>query len=67
MTKRVLISGEIANPGIEYLIYRGYEVDCKPALDTRELKEIIADYDALITRSATKVTAEVTVCTVESK
>jgi len=34
----------------------GFEVDVKTGLEPDELKKIIADYDALVVRSATKVT-----------
>ena len=36
----------------------GFEVDVKTGLEPDELKKIIADYDALVVRSATKVTEE---------
>ena len=36
----------------------GFEVDEKTGLDPEELKSIIKDYDGLVIRSATKVTAD---------
>ena len=51
---KVLIRETIAEPGVE-LLRRGFEVD----VDSESpLAEIIGDYDALVIRSATKLTAE---------
>ena len=55
---RVLVSDPIAPEGVEYLSAHA-EVDVKVGLKPQQLKEILGDYDALIVRSETKVTAEV--------
>jgi D-3-phosphoglycerate dehydrogenase len=55
---KVLIPEKLADPGIE-LLKRDFEVDVRLGLTPEELLEIIGDYDGLIVRSATRVTAEV--------
>ncbi len=53
---KVLVRETIAQPGVELLREQGFEVD----VDTDSpLLDIVGGYDALIVRSATKVTAEV--------
>jgi D-3-phosphoglycerate dehydrogenase len=57
---KVLISDNISPQGIEILKrVPEIEVDIKTKLSNEELKEIIKDYDGLIIRSGTKVTAEI--------
>ncbi|HKZ88167.1 MAG TPA: hydroxyacid dehydrogenase [Candidatus Bathyarchaeia archaeon] len=58
MTVRILISDKIADEGIKIMEQKGYEVARCWGLPKTQLTSIIADYDALIVRSATKVTAE---------
>jgi D-3-phosphoglycerate dehydrogenase len=59
VTKRVLISDKLAPEGIRILeAADGLEVDSKPGIDPAELAKIIGEYDALVIRSGTKVTAE---------
>jgi D-3-phosphoglycerate dehydrogenase len=55
---KVLITEKLADPGVE-LLKDGFEVDILLGLNPEELQEKIGDYDGLIIRSATKVTAEV--------
>ena len=55
---RVLITEKLADPGDE-LLEREFDVDVLLGLSPEELLERIGDYDGLIIRSATKVTAEV--------
>ena len=57
MTK-VLITEALAESGVE-LLRREFEVDVVLGLSPEELLEKIGEYDGLIIRSATKVTAEV--------
>ena len=52
---KVLVREEIAEAGVRLLRERGFEVDVDGASD---LAETIGRYDAIIVRSATKVTAE---------
>jgi D-3-phosphoglycerate dehydrogenase len=55
---KVLVADPIAEEGIRFLT--GYaQVDVRTKLELEQLKAIIADYDALIVRSQTKVGAEV--------
>ncbi|RMD82635.1 MAG: phosphoglycerate dehydrogenase [Candidatus Dadabacteria bacterium] len=60
MSYRVLVSDKLAEQGLTILEQAdGIEVDYRPGLGGDELVRIIGDYDALIIRSGTKVTAEV--------
>jgi D-3-phosphoglycerate dehydrogenase / 2-oxoglutarate reductase len=55
---RVLVIDTIAPEGIAYLEERGVAVDqVSSALDTTALHERIAEYEAIVTRSSTAVTA----------
>jgi D-3-phosphoglycerate dehydrogenase len=55
---KVLIPEKLADPGIE-LLRKDFEVDVLLDLSAEELLERIGEYDGLIIRSATQVTAEV--------
>ncbi len=55
---RVLISDKLSPAAIEIFKRRGIEVDFKPGLTPAELRAIIAPYDGLAVRSASKVTRE---------
>jgi D-3-phosphoglycerate dehydrogenase len=61
VTKKVLVSDPIFEEGINLLEQRGYQVNKAWDLPKAELQNIISDYDALIVRSATKVTADLIV------
>jgi len=57
--KRVLVSDNLGQIGIQMFgEQEGIEVDVKTGLSPEELKAVIADYDALVIRSATKVTED---------
>lgn len=57
---KILISDKLANEGLEILkAVKEFQVDMKTGMKPEELKSIIKDYDALIVRSETKVTAEI--------
>ncbi|MFH2137076.1 MAG: phosphoglycerate dehydrogenase [Candidatus Omnitrophota bacterium] len=56
---KILISDPLSEEGIKILRDRGLAFDLKPKLSPEELKSIISEYDALIIRSGTKVTAEI--------
>jgi len=56
---KVLISDNISPKCIEILKNAGLEVDIKVGLKPEELKKTIGDYQGLIIRSATKVTADI--------
>lgn len=53
---KVLVADKISDAGIEKLRSQGLEVDVKTGLSEDELVKIIPEYDAMIVRSATKVT-----------
>lgn len=57
---KILVSDSLAEEGIEVLKkIKDFKVDVKLKLPPEELKKIIKDYDALLVRSATKVTKEI--------
>ncbi|HSR36169.1 MAG TPA: NAD(P)-dependent oxidoreductase, partial [Desulfurivibrionaceae bacterium] len=56
---KVLVSDNLAPIGVKILQDAGLEVDVKTGLPPEELKKIIGQYDGLVIRSATKVTAEI--------
>ncbi len=57
---KILISDELAPEGVKILeAVKEFKVDCKYNMNAQELKSVIKDYDALIVRSATKVTSEI--------
>ena len=58
MTFKVLISDKIFEEGIKLLEEKGYQVTRAWDTPKSELPKIIADYDVLIVRSATKVKGE---------
>lgn len=55
---KVLISDNLSQVGIDVLQKAGLEVDVNTGLSPEELKKIIGNYDGLVIRSATKVTAD---------
>ncbi|MEO2073976.1 MAG: phosphoglycerate dehydrogenase [Bacillus sp. (in: firmicutes)] len=56
---KVLVTDGISNTGLKSLLeHPNFVVDRQPTLPVEELKTIIANYDALIVRSQTKVTDE---------
>ena len=56
--KKVLITDPVSDKGIESLVKNAH-VDKKTGLKPEEIVAIIGDYDALMVRSQTKVTADV--------
>lgn len=57
--KKVLVTEKVADAGLEALRDRGLEVDVRLDMTPEELIATIPDYDALIIRSATKVSRDV--------
>ncbi len=57
---KLLVTDELSQEGLE-MLRRGadIQVDVKPNISQEDLMKIIGEYDALIIRSGTKVTAEV--------
>jgi D-3-phosphoglycerate dehydrogenase len=55
---KILIPEKIAADSVDYLRRQGFEVDERFGLSQAEIEAIIAPYDALIVRSATKVTRQ---------
>lgn len=57
---KVLVSDKLAEEGLSILRENGvFEVDTRYDLTPLTLKEVIKDYDALVIRSGTQVTAEI--------
>ncbi len=57
---RILISDPLSEEGIKILKEaKEFQVDVNTGLKPEELKEIIKDYDAIIVRSATKLTKDI--------
>ena len=56
---KVLVSDKLSDQGVEILKRSGLEVDVKTKLTPEELIKEIKNYDGLVVRSATKVTAAV--------
>lgn len=56
---KVLISDKMSSAAEEIFKKNNIEVDYKPGLSADELMQIIADYDGLAIRSATRVTKEI--------
>ncbi|MHB8836518.1 MAG: phosphoglycerate dehydrogenase [Candidatus Methylomirabilia bacterium] len=54
---KVLISDNLSPRGVEILKKAGFDVDFRSKTPVEEIEQIIGDFDALIIRSATKVTA----------
>lgn len=59
MSKKVLVTEAIADEAIQMMENSGYEVHKKLGLTEEELVSVIPEYNALIIRSATKVTDKV--------
>jgi len=55
----VLICDPMPERFVKYLVEKGIEVDFAKSPPPEVLKELVAGYDAIVVRSATKVTAEV--------
>lgn len=57
---KILISDKLSDEGVKILKdVPQFKVDCQYDLKPDDLKKVIKDYDALIVRSATKVTADI--------
>lgn len=56
---KVLVSDKIADIGLKMLKDAGFEPEMKTGLSEDELIKIIGEYDALVIRSETKVTANI--------
>ncbi len=56
---RILVSDPIDEAGVQRLVAGGHDVDVKAGLSPADLQAIVGDYDALLVRSETKVTADV--------
>ncbi|HEX5268791.1 MAG TPA: phosphoglycerate dehydrogenase [Acidimicrobiales bacterium] len=56
---RILVTETLADAGLQMMADAGHDVDVKLGLTPAELQEAVKGADALVIRSATKVTAEV--------
>lgn len=57
---RILVTDPLASEGLDLLRKQGYEVNYRPDISPDELLRIIGEYDAVVVRSRTKVTEQVT-------
>lgn len=55
---KILVAETISQKGIDKLVQEGFTVDVNTSLSRQELLDVIANYDALIVRSVTKVNEE---------
>lgn len=60
--KKILISDKVDPSCVDILRENGLHADLKPGRSEQELKDDLKNYDALIVRSATKVTKEIIEC-----
>jgi len=60
-SSKILIADEIAQEGVDFLRQQLPEaqIDIRPGLKPEQLRAIIGEYEALIVRSATQVTADI--------
>jgi D-3-phosphoglycerate dehydrogenase len=56
---KILVSDDVSESGLEPLRAAGFGVEKRLGLKPEELREIVRDYDGLVVRSETKVTAAV--------
>ncbi len=57
--RKVLVCDLIHEEGLKNMRKAGFEVDANPTIDSETLEKIVADYEALIVRSRTKVTRQI--------
>lgn len=55
---KILVSDKLSPAGVEILNKGNLQVDFRPGLSPEDLAKIISDYDGLVIRSETKVTAD---------
>ena len=58
MSTRVLACDDISSVGLDVLREAGFEVDSRPGITERDLLGLVGDYEALLVRSRTRVTAK---------
>jgi D-3-phosphoglycerate dehydrogenase len=56
---KILVSDQLEQTCIDILEREGFTVDNRPGLPAKDLLEVIGQYEGLVVRSATKVTAQV--------
>jgi len=64
---KILISDQIEQVCANVLAGEGFEVDFRPGLKSDELREIIGQYEGLIVRSSTQVSADILASAVKMK
>ncbi|HSW40274.1 MAG TPA: phosphoglycerate dehydrogenase, partial [Acidobacteriota bacterium] len=55
---KIIVTERIAEEGIQYLRSNGFDVDVRYGISQVELLDVIADYDAIVVRSVTRVNGE---------
>ncbi|MDD4294844.1 MAG: phosphoglycerate dehydrogenase [Candidatus Omnitrophica bacterium] len=56
---KIIVSDKLSVEGVKILQDAGFSVDCKFGIAPEELKKIIGEYDAIVIRSGTKITADI--------
>lgn len=56
---KIIVSDKLSPEGIKILEDAGFKVDCKYNLTPDQLKETIGDYQGIVIRSGTKLTADI--------
>ena len=55
----IIISDKLSQEGVKILEDAGFKVDCRFGISPEELKKVIGDYQAIVVRSGTKLTADI--------
>mgnify|MGYP001479639964 CR=1 FL=1 len=56
---KVIVSDKLSKEGVKILEEAGFQVDCKFGISSDELKSVIGEYQGIVIRSATKLTADI--------
>lgn len=56
---RIIVSDKLSPEGVKILEAAGFGVDCKFGISPTELKEVIGEYQGIVIRSGTKLTADI--------
>jgi D-3-phosphoglycerate dehydrogenase len=56
---RILVCDPVDDDGVEKLTSAHFKVDVEPSISSRELAEVISEYDVVVVRSRTKVTRSI--------
>jgi len=60
--KKILITDSVDKKSVAVLTSAGFDVTYQPGMPKEEIKQVIKDYEGLVVRSDTKVTADIIAC-----